>query len=107
MKGLTGLMKQAQEMQAKMEKMQQDLLTIEVEGSSGAGMVKVRMNGKGEMLSIVLDPSLVTVDEKEILEDLIIAACNDAKQRVNDKSNEEMKRLTGGLSLPAGMKLPF
>ena len=100
-------MKQAQEMQAKMEQMEKDLQTLEVEGSSGAGMVKVRVNGKGEMLSIWLDPSIVNLDEKEILEDLIVAASNDAKQKVNDKSNDEMKRLTGGLSLPAGMKLPF
>jgi DNA-binding YbaB/EbfC family protein len=107
MKGLGNLMKQAQEMQAKMEKMQEDLVHLEVEGSSGAGMVKVRINGKGEMLSIWLDPSLLSLDEKEILEDLIVAACNDAKQRVNDKSGEEMKRLTGGLSLPPGLKLPF
>ncbi len=107
MKGLGSLMKQAQEMQAKMEKMQEDLVHLEVEGSSGAGMVKVSLNGKGEMLSIVLDPSIVNLDEKEILEDLIVAACNDAKQKVSDKRGEEMKRLTGGLNLPAGMKLPF
>ncbi len=107
MKNFGNIMKQAQEMQAKMEKMQADLLLLEVEGSSGAGMVKVKVNGKGDMLAITLDPSIVNVDEKEILEDLIIAACNDAKQKVNDKSNDEMQRLTGGLNLPAGLKLPF
>lgn len=107
MKGFGNIMKQAQEMQAKMEQMQADLAKMEVEGSSGGGMVKVTVNGKGDMLGIILDPSIVSADEKEILEDLILAASNDAKQKAQEKSAEEMKNLTGGLPLPPGMQLPF
>lgn len=107
MKGLGNLMKQAQEMQAKMEQMQEELGNLEVEGSSGGGMVKVTVNGKGDMLKLELDPSIVNADEKDILEDLILAACNDAKQKASEKSAEGMKGVTSGMPLPPGMKLPF
>jgi DNA-binding YbaB/EbfC family protein len=100
-------MKQAQQMQKKMEDMQKKVDTIEIEGNSGGGMVRVVMNGKGDVLSIKIDPSLLKEDENEMLEDLIIAACHDTKNKVNVHVNEEMAKITGGMSLPSGFKLPF
>ena len=101
------MMKKAQEMQKKMQEMQNSLSNLEVEGTSGGGMVKVIMNCKNEVKKIDLDPSIIKNDEKEVMEDLIIAALNDAKSKAEEKSQEEMKKLTGGLGLPPGMKMPF
>jgi len=107
MKNLGQLMKQAQEMQAKMAEMQESLTEIEVSGSSGGGMVQVTLNGKSEMRSVKIDPSLAGPDEVEVLEDLIVAAFNDAKAKVEARVQEEMAKLTGGLELPPGFKMPF
>ena len=101
------MMQQAQQMQKKMEEMQQKLAETEITGKSGGGMVQITMNGKGEAKKIVIDPKLGDPNDKEVLEDLIIAAINDAKTHNEIKMNEEMGKLTGGLGLPAGMKLPF
>tara|TARA_B100000214_G_C23574242_1_gene448755 strand:- start:160 stop:483 length:324 start_codon:yes stop_codon:yes gene_type:complete len=101
------MMKQAQQMQKKMSEAQEKLNNIEVEGVSGGGVVKVVASAKGEIKKISLDNSLLKVEEKEILEDLIVAAINDAKQKGETATQEEMKSLTGGLSLPPGMKFPF
>jgi len=107
MKNLGNLMKQAQEMQAKMAEMQEKLADMEVTGSAGADMVKVTMNGKGELRGVSIDPSLLKPEESEILEDLIVAAHNDAKGRVEDRVQEETSALMGGLQLPPGFKPPF
>jgi nucleoid-associated protein EbfC len=107
MKNLGQLMKQAQEMQSRMQEMQQKLGELELEGASGGGMVRVTVNGKGEMRRIKIDPSLAEAKEIEVLEDLIVAAFNDAKAKVEARVAEEMQRLTGGLALPPGLKLPF
>ena len=107
MKNLGQMMKQAQEMQAKMAEMQERLAAAEVVGSSGGGMIEVTMTGKGEMRGLKLDPSLLSPDEVEVLEDLIVAAVNDARAKVEETTAEEMKKLTGGLNLPPGMSLPF
>jgi len=107
MKNIGALMKQAQEMQQKMGEMQERLADIEVDGSSGAGMVSVTLNGKSDMRRIKIDPTLLKPDEAEVLEDLIIAATNDARARLETKTQEEMSKVTGGLNLPPGMKLPF
>ena len=101
------MMKQAQQLQKKMAEAQDKLNEIEVEGSSGGGLVKVTATAKGNFKRISIDDSLIKNDEKEILEDLIIAAINDAKQKGENAAQEEMKSLTGGLPLPPGMKLPF
>ena len=101
------MMKQAQELQKKMAEAQNKLNEIEVEGTSGGGLVKVTATAKGNFKRIFIDESLMKNDEKEILEDLIIAAINDAKEKGEVVSQEEMKSLTGGLPLPPGMKLPF
>lgn len=107
MKNLGQLMKQAQAMQTKMAEMQEKLEALEVSGSAGAGMVTVTLNGKGAMRSVKLDPSLAKPDEVEILEDLIAAAHNDAKVKLEQKVQEETAALMGGLQLPPGFKLPF
>lgn len=107
MKNLGQLMKQAQEMQTRMAEMQQRLENEEITGTSGAGMVMVTLNGKGEMKSLFVDPSLVKSDEKEVMEDLIVAAHNDAKTRVEEQMQEAMRDMTGGIDLPGGFKLPF
>lgn len=107
MKNLGQLMKQAQEMQAKMAEMQERLADLAIEGSAGAGMVSVTLNGKGEMKSIKVDPSLMNPDEAEIVEDLIVAAHADAKAKSEQRMADEMKDLTGGLNLPPGFNLPF
>ena len=107
MKNLQQMMKQAQEMQGKMTEMQDRLAEVELEGASGGGMVKVTLNGKGEMRGIKVDPSLCDPEEVEVLEDLVMAAFSDAKARVEDHMREEMQKVTGGLNLPPGFKLPF
>ncbi|MGE5516476.1 MAG: YbaB/EbfC family nucleoid-associated protein [Bacteroidota bacterium] len=107
MKNLGNLMKQAQQMQTKMAEMQAKLGELEVTGASGGGMLKVTLNGKSEMKGIKIDPSLVAPDDVEMLEDLIIAAFNDAKAKAEAAMQDEMSKVTGGLNLPAGMKLPF
>ena len=107
MKGNIGqLMKQAQMMQENMRRMQESLGTMEVEGQSGAGMVKVQMNGKHEVKRVSIDPSLVGED-KEMLEDLLVAAFNDAARKVEAAVSEKMAGMTAGLGLPPGFKLPF
>ncbi len=107
MKNLGNLMKQAQQMQAKMQEMQQRLAEMEVEGASGGGMVKVTATGKGDVKRLKIDKSLVDPNDVEVLEDLIVAAINDARGKADAMSVEEMQKLTGGLNLPPGIKLPF
>ncbi len=107
MKNLGQMMKQAQQMQERMAELQAKLEAVELSGAAGGGMVQVTLNGKGEMRRIKIDKSLVDPNESEVLEDLILAAFNDAKAHVEAHMAEEMKKLTGGLSLPPGMKLPF
>ena len=107
MKNLGQMMKQAQEMQAKMAELQEKLAATELTGASGGGMVHVTMNGKGELRGVKIDPSLASPDDIEVLEDLIMAAANDAKAKVEVRVQEEMQKLTGGLQLPPGMQLPF
>ena len=107
MKGqLAGLMKQAQAMQDNMKKMQDQLATIEVEGQAGAGMVKVVMTCKNEVKRVTIDPSLLG-DDKDMLEDLVAAAFNDAVRKAEATTNEKMSGMTAGLPLPPGFKLPF
>ena len=107
MKNLGNLMKQAQQMQGKMAEMQAKLGELEVAGASGGGMVKVVVSGKGDLRKLKIDPSLCTPDDVEVLEDLVVAAFNDAKAKVETQVQDEMQKLTGGLNLPPGMKLPF
>jgi len=107
MKNLGQMMKQAQQMQARMAELQTQLEGIEMTGASGGGMVQVTLNGKGETKKIKIDKTLIDPAEVEVLEDLILATCNDAKSRVEAHVAGEMSKLTGGLSLPPGMKLPF
>ncbi len=107
MKNLAQMMKQAQEMQGKMTEMQEALANTEVTGTSGGGMVSVVMTGKGELRGVTIDPSLMTADEKEVLEDLIVAACNDARTRVDAFMAEETQKMMGGMQLPPGFKMPF
>lgn len=104
---INDLMKQAQKVQAQMAEAQEKLAEIIVEGTSGGGMVKATVNGKGSLLKLQLDPSLLNPEEVEILEDLIVAAINDGRSRADEKSAEEMGKVTGGLKLPPGFKLPF
>jgi hypothetical protein len=103
---LAGLMKQAQQMQENMRKMQEELAQIEVEGQSGAGLVKVTMTCKHDVKRVSIDPSLVG-DDKDMLEDLVAAAVNDAVRKVESTVQEKMASVTAGMPLPAGMKLPF
>ena len=103
---LAGLMKQAQKMQDDMKKAQDELANVEVEGQSGAGMVKVTMTCKYDVKRVVIDPSLLA-DDKDMLEDLVAAAVNDAVRRVEATSSERMSGLTAGMNLPAGFKMPF
>jgi DNA-binding YbaB/EbfC family protein len=107
MKNIGQLMKQAQEMQAKMQQMQERLAEIEVTGASGAGMVTVTLNGKSEVRAVKIDPKLLDGEEAEVVEDLIVAAFTDAKGKVEARAAEEMSKLTGGLDLPPGFNLPF
>jgi hypothetical protein len=103
---LAGLMKQAQQMQDNMKKMQEQLATVEVEGQAGAGMVKVTMTCRHDVKRVTIDPSLLS-DDKEMLEDLIAAAVNDAVRRVETTVQEKMAGVTAGMPLPPGFKLPF
>jgi hypothetical protein len=107
MKNLNQLLRQAQEMQEKMAQMQQKMGEVTVEGASGGGMVKITFSCKGEVQGVKIDPSLLNKEEGEILEDLIVAACRDAKDKADAYTSQEMQKLTGGMNLPAGMKLPF
>lgn len=107
MKNLGQMMKQAQEMQNRMAEMRERLDAEEVSGVSGGGMVQVTLNGKGEMRRIGFDPALFEPLDREVLEDLILAAHNDAKRKLDAHLAEEMAKLTGGLQLPPGFKLPF
>ena len=107
MVNFANMMKQAQQLQKKMAEAQEELNSIEVEGVAGGGLVKVISTAKGEIKRINIDESIMKADEKEITEDLIVAAINDAKQKGEVKAQEKMKSLTGGLPIPPGMKLPF
>lgn len=100
-----GLMKQAAELKSKMEAMQAELEASEIEGTSGGGLVVVKLNGKGDMRAVTIDPSLLKASEKEILEDLLVAAHADAKRKVEALMQEKMQGVAGGLPLPPGMKL--
>ncbi len=116
LKGLGGLgglgdmakmMKAAQEMQSRMERVQDDLCRIRVEGRSGAGLVTATATAKGELVGLSIDPSIFNPSEKEVVEDLILAAIKDAQMKASDRAAQEMARITEGLGLPEGMKLPF
>jgi DNA-binding YbaB/EbfC family protein len=107
MKNLAGLMKQASQMQEKMQEMQARIEATVIEGQSGAGMVRLTLSGKGDLKSVVIDPKLADPNEIEMLADLIVAAHADAKRRIDAAMQEEMAKVTGGLQLPPGMKLPF
>ncbi|GAC1409002.1 MAG: YbaB/EbfC family nucleoid-associated protein [Burkholderiaceae bacterium] len=103
---IAGLMKQAQAMQDNMKKMQDELASIEVEGQSGAGLVKITMSCKSDVRRVMIDPSLLT-DDKDMLEDLVAAAFNDAVRKAETLSQEKMAGVTAGMPLPAGFKMPF
>ena len=107
MNNFNNMIKQAQELQQKMADAQQKVETLKVEGVAGGGIVKVTINGKNNVTSINIDDSVIDKNEKEILEDLIMAAFNDAKEKIQKKIADEMSSVTGGLKLPPGMKLPF
>lgn len=110
MKNLSQMLKQAQQMQSRMQEMQAKLESIEVEGASGGGMVKLALSGKGDLRRVAIDPSLMAADEREVLEDLLVAAHADAKQKVEAAMAEEMQKATAGMTLPnmpGGFKLPF
>ena len=112
-KGMSGLgdmakmMKQAQDMQGKMAQMQDDLHNLMVEGQSGAGLVKATATAKGELKGLDIDPSIFNGDDKEVVEDLILAAIKDAQKKANDRAAAEMQKMTEDLGLPPGMNLPF
>jgi DNA-binding YbaB/EbfC family protein len=107
MKNLGQMMKQAQEMQSRMAEMQAKLDGHEISGASGGGLVTVTLSGKGEMRRLKIDPSLLNAEEAEVLEDLVVAAHRDARNRLDAYVAEEMSKITGGLQLPPGLKLPF
>ncbi|MGV7030314.1 YbaB/EbfC family nucleoid-associated protein [Methylobacterium symbioticum] len=107
MRDIMGLMKQAQAMQEKMANLQEELETVEVTGAAGGDAVQVTMTAKGQTRSVRIDPSLMVADEREILEDLLVAALNDARGKAEQAAQERMAELTKGLPLPPGMKLPF
>ncbi len=107
MRDIMGLMKQAQAMQAKLAEAQAELDHIEVEGQAGGGMVRVTLTAKGAMKGVTIDPSLMKADEKEIAEDLIVAAHADARAKAERVLEEKMKTMTAGMPLPPGLKLPF
>ena len=104
--GLNNMMKQAQQMQENLQKAQEEIANMEIHGEAGAGMVKITMTGKHDVKRVEIDPSLLE-DDKDMLEDLIAAAVNDANRRLEKTSQEKMSGLTAGLNLPGGMKLPF
>lgn len=107
MRDLMGMMGKVKEMQEKMAGLQEEIEQLELEGTSGGGLVTVKLNGKGNMLSMSVDPSLIKEDEAEILEDLVVAAHNDAKSKVEATVQAKTQELTAGLPIPPGMKLPF
>ena len=107
MKNIGKMMQQAQQLQANMAKMQEEMAAMEVSGAAGAGMVQVTLNGKGEARGVKIDPTLLNGEEVEVLEDLIVAAINDAKGKAEAEMARRMQELTGGLQLPPGIKLPF
>ncbi|MGV6821192.1 MAG: YbaB/EbfC family nucleoid-associated protein [Parvularcula sp.] len=107
MKNFGDMMKQAAGLQQKMQDMQEKIAGLEAEGQSGAGLVKVVLNGKGFASKVEIDPALFVEDEKEVLEDLITAAINDAKAKLEELSQQQLSQLTEGLPMPPGMKLPF
>lgn len=107
MKDLMGLMGKAKEMQAKFQTMQEEIALIEASGQSGGGLVSVTLSGKGEMKSLKIDPSLFKEDDVEVLEDLILAAHNDAKARLEAVMQQKTQELTAGLPIPPGFKMPF
>ena len=105
MKDLMNLMKQAQDIQSRMQKLQEELAGLEIEGQSGGGLVKVKLNGKMEAREVKIDPSLMKPEETEILEDLLVAAFQDARGKVETAMQAKMQDVTGGLPLPPGLKL--
>jgi len=107
MKDIMGLMSKAKEMQEKMQTMQEELADMEIAGSAGGDMVKVTLNGKGLMTGVTIDPTLMKEDEGDIVEDLIMAAHNDAKGKIEEMTAQKTQELTAGLPIPPGMKLPF
>lgn len=107
MKDISQIMRQAQAMQAKINEAQKKLEAMEVEGSAGGGLVKLHISGKNALIAVAIDPSLMVADEREILEDLIKAAHEDARRKLEDAQNEEMKGLSGGLGILPGFKMPF
>lgn len=107
MKDISQIMRQAQAMQAKINEAQKKLEAMEVEGSAGGGMVKLRLSGKNALLGVTIDPSLLKEDEAEIVEDLLKAAHDDARRKLEDAQGEEMKGLSGGLGMLPGFKMPF
>lgn len=104
--GIGNIMKQAQQMQESMQKAQEEIAKMEITGESGAGLVKITMTGKHDVKNVIIDPTLLG-DDKDMLEDLIAAAVNDANRRVENMTQEKMSGLTAGMNLPAGIKLPF
>ena len=107
MNNISDLMKQAKEMQDKMQELQKKVEQTEVEGTAGGGMVKITINGKHIATKVEIDPELINVEEKDVLEDLFVAAINDATKKVSENMNNELGSMSGGLNLPPGMKLPF
>jgi nucleoid-associated protein EbfC len=107
MKNIGNMLKQAQSMQTRMAEIQDELQAVEVSGQSGAGLVSATVSGKGELRGLKLDPAIVDKDEIGVLEDLILAAVNDARGKAEEMSREKMAALTEGLPLPPGFKLPF
>lgn len=107
MQNLEELMKMAQEAQAKLMQAQEDLDKVEVEGVSGGGLVKIRASAKGRIIAVDIDESLLAASEKQMLEDLVAAAINDARGKADQAAQESMKDVTGGLQLPPGFKMPF
>ena len=107
MNNMSQIMKQAKAMQEKMAEMQKKIEETEIEGSSGGGAVKILMNGKHEVKNLFIDPSIVNSEEKEVLEDLIIAALNDVNKKIAENTNDQLGSISGGMGLPPGFKLPF
>ncbi len=107
MNNMSQIMKQAKAMQEKMAEMQKKIEETEIEGSSGGGAVKIVMNGKHEVKNLFIDPSIVNSDEKEVLEDLIIAALNDVNKKIAENTNDQLGSISGGMGLPPGLKFPF
>tara|TARA_R110002094_G_scaffold77933_2_gene84428 strand:- start:862 stop:1206 length:345 start_codon:yes stop_codon:yes gene_type:complete len=104
---MAGMMKKAQEMQGKMAQLQDDMANIMVTGESGAGLVKATATAKGELKALDIDPSIFNGDDKEVVEDLILAAIKDAQAKASERAQSEMAKVTEGMGLPADMKLPF